>query len=303
MLVHRVFMVSLTLLLIFSTGAVQALEPIKEPTISPDASIKGGDLLAYNISSIEFAVGVSGKVPLINIGDGRISDIWEDVPETPVAPYGDSYGSIKTVWGESTVYFLITHDFDMPWVALEWDSNGNIDPEAITDDQITPMADGDDMWVFGNTSTTSFFGDLVARGQLPPFLEQDEQNDLDWEMVLMNGTEEGEHYFAWEFSRAMDTGDTAGADVSFSTEKNVTLILASEKEHRPDSKIEVFKYSLSDKLPGGAANITVTIPTVETPDNSSEVLGSFVLQGLGWGTLTTVITLVPTIFIVRKEEN
>lgn len=204
---------------------------------------KGGELISFDISEQEIYRDIDGIHEIISLTDNNVSDVWNYADKQNVVSYG-AFGSISSVHSKEYVYFLITHDISMEWIALQFDSDQTGDPEA-EDSGVIPMQLDDDIWLLGDASTTNVLGDAYSAGQATiPYINHDSQDDLLWERVKITGESE---YYAWEIKRRLVTNDTEGHDVSFTLGNNVTMMMASDQFHKFDFKITEMKFSLSSQ--------------------------------------------------------
>ena len=194
-------------------------------------TIDGGSVEALNITNIEFDASSASNLPAIVIGDGIVSDIWKDIPSYSNPSYGTN-GQIQVVYGKNTIYFLLTYDADITWLAMQW--NSGIDPGII------PMQKNADMWVMGSTLQTVVHGDGYSAGQgVPPFIFADKQNDLSYELIP------GDKISHVELKRSLTTSDTEGHDIQFELGSVYTLMYASNMFHGFDNQITRQEFELS----------------------------------------------------------
>jgi hypothetical protein len=162
------------------------------------------------------------------------------------------------------------------------------------------MEEGDDLWVFGLTDEVSVLGDAIAHGTEDPYLAQDNQEDLEWDRVVVNDTDGiTPLYIAWEVKRAQLTNDIQGKDVYFNTINSTSLRIASNAHHKQDN--EVFEYVLSDLRIGG----DIPIPTEPVTKTDIDATGFMIRElsfGLIYGVIIWIIVFVPTSIIVKNQK-
>ena len=269
--------------------------------IGTDATQIGGDWLSYNITGAEYDESIFFKKALVNVGDGEISSLWEDVNLVDAAPFGEN-GKLGSVWGQEHIYFYMRQDANIEWISFQWDTDLSTDPENFDDSEMSPMALGDDMWLLG-TSSIGSYGDgyTVSQSPLDP-IGVDIQRDLVWDRVLVNDTDGNPLYVEWEMTRELYTNDTEGADIEFTTISNSSLLIASDVFHRPDTAIMNFKFSLTSLRVGGEAPSPLTVDPGSTVDVDS-IFTSYIIKGVLYAILAGVVLFASTILIMKKETK
>ena len=261
------------------------------------------ELVSYNASGYSSELSLQKNLPPVVIGDGNISEIWESVTTYTVEPFGDT-GKIASVHLAGWIYFYVEFQVDLNWIAIQLDSDNSSDPENFDPSTMEPMADGDDMWVFGTAPTTSALGDCRARGQAPPFVESDDQNDLFWELIEITDDGGTVTSLALELGRAWSTGDVAGFDATFTPNYNISMYFASDAHHRPSSSISYAKLALSSLAVGG--NNTETPTNNAGSDDSNLIKAStylFYNVGLAMfaGAVVYAVVMILSTLKVKKE--
>lgn len=221
-------------------------------------SNKIGEILSFDVTNYSRESSNAANLPPVIIGDHQVSPIWDEVAAYPIAPYG-AVGKISSIHDSQFIYFKIEYDLTYSWIAMQWDGDRSSDPENFNDGDMEPMAEGDDMWIFGETEKTGVYGDAKAMGQKDPFVLPDKQNDLFWELLILNDTSGSPISFIVEVGRPLTTNDVEGNDVQFLANFNVSVYFASNVQHRPDSNIAQSKFVISNEPIGG----NITIPVVD----------------------------------------
>ncbi len=274
---------------------------IEESKISTDATIKGDDLLSYNITLYSPTADIGVKKDNVLVGDGQISDLWQYIPGSAVSSWGEN-GEIKSAFDGSHAYFLMTMDISMSWITLQIDGDQTADAENYND-EMEPMQDGDDFWIFGETSEVSAVGDASAAGTSNPYAVPDLQNDLYWERIQNNDTDGTTALsISWEVKRTLDTKDTAGYDAVFSNAANVSMLLASDINHKNLAKVVHVKFALTDLTLGGGD----PVPVEEDKDiqETRDVvlyLFTYISLSLFVGSFTYAFTIILSVYLIRKE--
>lgn len=213
-----------------------------------------GETSAQNISNIEYNESIFGRTSAISLSDGKVSSLWDKVTGIQIPAYGSS-GKLSSVYGKDQIYFLLTHDLDIDWIALQWDQDFTGDP-LIQDNDAIPMDANDDMWVLGLPPITALYGDSYSAGQgETPYIYHDEQGDLEWEKIETLDTT------IWEIKRDLVTNDSEGRDVQFEINGFYTVFAASNEFHGIESAITEFRFKLSPEFIGAKKQETVLVRT------------------------------------------
>ncbi|MHA2091651.1 MAG: hypothetical protein ACW98K_12415 [Candidatus Kariarchaeaceae archaeon] len=255
-----------------------------------------GELESLNATGVEDSKSLDVKSSLVQIGDGSVSTVWDDAKFTPVSSFGIK-GAVASFFGQNDVYFLIKHDADLKWVALQWDTELSVDPGA----DMEGMHPNDDMWIFGETSDISVLGDAVSAGPEGTLAYQDISDDLYWERVQVNDSEGQTDYIAWEIRRSKNTGDTVGRDVVFTPDESIHVMLASDVHHKQNDPTVLY-FKLSSKNLGTGNNVIVTVPLEKKIDANGEFMKHTSI-GLLLGMLSYMFVFFPTMAIVKKLKE
>ncbi len=194
--------------------------------------------------------------PNIVIGDHAKAAIWDSITPTNIQAYKDSTagqtGFIKAVHDANYMYALIAFPTADHWAAMEFDANTQ-----------TPMQDGHDGWVFGNSTvnTQQFYGDVHFIGEDIP--QPDVQKDVFIDQIANAPT----GFVMYEVQRLLDTHDTAGKDVVFADGVNISVRFASgfdSSTHKnlPDT---LYTFSVSAQTLVPASLPTTSTSTSTTP--------------------------------------
>jgi hypothetical protein len=267
-------------------------------SLALSATVDGGTVFSVDISEVEVTQNIYKSEPAVILTDGLISEIWTSVSSVDVYSYGE-FGTMKSVYGTEDIYFLVIHDIDIEWIAMQWDSDFTGDPE-LYDNGVIPMEKDDDIWIFGLTPETGVFGDAYSAGQGEfPYVIADEQNDLTWERILVNDSEGLPLYYAWEIQRKVSTDDfNTGRDVSFSDKTNFTLMAASNLHHGLETEITQIKFVLSDVAIEG--NNTQSLISTSEIDFNRFTSRAF-RNGLYAGILVFIGTVYPALLLLRRS--
>lgn len=293
------FFILLTIMGFSSLSSATTNNPTE---IRVDASyIKGDNLLSLNATGFTTEVNVNGKIDNVIIGDNQLSEIWENAAENEASSFGVT-GKIASIHDANFVYFLITQDANLKWIALQFDSDNSSDPDNFVDDDMEPMAEGDDIWIFGETSEINVVGDGRASGQSIPYITQDAQNDLYWERIQINDSDGTPLSYIWEVKRALNTGDVSGGDVVFQDLASVSLVLASDVNHR--TSMVFMKFTLSgEPLTGGAVVVTTDEPALKEVRDVSLYLFTYLSLGFLVGSFSYGFITILSVYILKKEVN
>lgn len=271
-----------------NTNVVQGLDLNVEIT-------DGGTILSLNITGSEFEKSVDQKNHKVNVADGKLSDIWNDVTPVEATAFGTN-GQISSVYGVADVFFLLTHDTDIDWISFQWDISQTHTPDEMGDRE---MEIGDDMWVFGLTEKVTVLGDAISHGTEDTFLTEDLQEDLEWERIVINDTDgETPLYIAWEVKRAKITNDVQGSDVTFSTINDTSLRIASNTAHKQDNN--AFAFVLSDLRIGGDVPVN-TVPVTQTDIDGTGFLIKEFSTGLIFGVTMWLLIFIPATLIAKNQ--
>ena len=246
--------------------------------------IDGGIIQSVNITSNEINSSISGSVPTIVIGDGKISSIWNQVSPHPITSFGPN-GYIKSVYGENAIYFLLVQDPTYDWIACQWDSNN------ATFANVGPMDAGDDLWIFGNTPQSHVYGDAysIGQGYLPVM---DTINNLQFERVMINDSQGNVLSIDWEVSHPYLSNDTAGHDIQFTSKTAAyTVLFASNIYHKTTDKITESQFVFSNLKLGQVESSSMSTNT------NPILIDRFIYTQIEYGLIAAIIALVVTLYI------
>ena len=261
-----IFLLILCLNLSSNVQSIPSANPssTNNSSLSLSDTIKNGIITSYNATSYETYRDVNGTHNIVTLGDGNVSQIWNNVPSVHIPSYGD-LGRMASIYGKNDIYFFLEFDASYAWAAVQWDSDYTYNAEVVNNGAI-PMDKNDDIWVLGTTQYSGVLGDCYSAGQATsPYMYQDVQNDLQWERILVHEKvgDQTFDYYVLEIKRAINTHDTAGHDMVFTPDKNVTVMMASSVFHKVDFKITQMKFVMSktnasfDALPASAVPVNL----------------------------------------------
>lgn len=300
MVKKRIFQFVLFLLLInvkFSGAVMNTDTPI-----TVNAHTRGADLISFNITGSEYKTSQSGTKAVISLSDGVVSEFWTEVVTFSTSALGGE-GKIASVYGENDIYFYIEYAYtkDFKWIGFQWDGDSSMDPENFIASDFKGMDENDDMWFFGESEQVVTLGDGHAIGLSPPFVGKDVKNDLYWERVLVNDTDNNPFSVVYEIRRSLNTGDVDGKDVVFSTATNTTFLLSTDVNHQTNNNCH--KLTLTNERVGG----DIPVQTSEKPTGNnfdgSKVLRNYIITGVIYMVVAAVALFIPSYIIMKKEEN
>ena len=255
--------ISLSLFIIFIGSALLVNVNANTNSLS-ESSSNNNNVVDHSLVSEKVSQSNSGNNvtayysdnPGVVIGDSAISPIWAKMKGLEVPAFGEDnvVGSVKAVHDSAYMYVLFTFASNIRWIGVEFDANLQ-----------TPMESGHDAWVFGNSTTTTtlgFYGDFHLTGEAIP--TPDVQNDVSFERIVNPTT--GLTYI--EAKRALDTHDTAGGDVVFTDNANVSVRFASSRDAQSHKSLDKVLYSFVDsptELPVASTATSTTTSTSTTP--------------------------------------
>lgn len=220
--------------------------------------------LTGNITSETLASGQS-----VAIGDGQVSSFWSSVPKLDVAEYSSVsdgvQGYVQSTHDSYYIYFLFAFDSKLTWIAAEL----NTQPGTQC------MDAGSDGWVFGNNTASGipWVGDVHFTGQTQP--TQDVQNDVSFERIVDKST--GVTFI--EMKRALDTGDTAGMDVTFKLNTMYYIRFASNEAHKTGERTIYSLAISSNVVPVGSSQTTSTTSSVPIEVVKGDHLNTILVWG------------------------
>ena len=256
--------ISLSLFILFIGSALLVNVNANTNSLSESSSNNNNNVVDHSLTSEKVSQSDSGNNvtayssdnPGVVIGDSALSPIWAKFKGLDVPAYGEDnvVGSIKAIHDSYYMYVLFAFASNIRWIAVEFDANLQ-----------TPMESGHDAWVFGNSTTITtmgFYGDFHLTGEAIP--TPDVQNDVSFERIVNPTT--GVTYI--EAKRALDTHDTAGGDVVFSENTNISVRFASSRDAQSHKSLDKVLYSFEvspNSLPLASSETSTTTTTSTTP--------------------------------------
>jgi hypothetical protein len=264
--------------------------------------IEGGNILSFNITRQKENFDVNGITPAIIIGDKEISNIWEKVPMFEIPSFGMN-GTFKSVYTSDKVYLLLTSAIDLNWIALQWDSDNT------GFQNIQPMENNDDMWIFGQGSYHGIIGDGFNNG-IDPGIDLDVDSVINggkanilYEKVIFNDSDGNSLFNQWEIERKLSTEDTNGHDVEFVlpfiSKINYTVLFASNQFHKIDNLITRANFSFSTFHVSGGSTFFHIHPA--SFDVQKFMINSFA-YGIFGGILFTIIFVYFPLSYYNKDK-
>ena len=189
--------------------------------------------------------------PNIVIGNANLAPIWaQDPNKLDVAPFSDGaiQGYMKAIHDDRYMYCLFAFASAIPWIGVEWNAT------------TTPMENGHNGWIFGNTTSEGYYGDVQFLGEVAPVSLP--PGALSYETIVGSN---GLTYI--EAVRALNTNDPNNVEVVFNIGATMNLRFASglnAQTHKGENPASIYPFTISSTaipVQSGTQPTTTTSPT------------------------------------------